>query len=131
MNANFRDDLVERGLKPDCVETIIVVRDVLARMGDKWTMLIISALGNGPKRFTNLYEAVSGISQRMLGHTLRALTRDGLVTRTAYAEVPLRVEYELTTLGRSLAIAVDELAGWVKLHQEAIVDNRAIFDAER
>lgn len=70
-----------------------------------------------------------GISQRMLGHTLRALTRDGPVTRTAYAEVPPRVEYELTDLGRSLASAVDQLVGWVKQHLDAIVDNPVRFDS--
>ena len=81
-------------------------------------------------RFTALHGTVPGISQRMLGHTLRALTRDGLVTRAAYAEVPPRVEYELTDPGRSLALAVDQLVGWVKQHQDTIVDNRARFDTE-
>ena len=129
MNAELRAQLVERGIAPDCVETIVVVRDVLARVGDKWTMLVLSALKDGPMRFTALHEHVAGISQRMLGHTLGALTRDGLTTRTAYAEVPPRVEYELTDLGRSLAAAVDHLVGWVAQHQDEITDNRARADA--
>ncbi len=70
-----------------------------------------------------------GISRRMLGHTLRALARDGLVTRTAYAEVPPRVEYELSDLGRSLARAVDHLVGWVQRHQDEIVRSRTHHDA--
>ncbi len=128
MSTQLRAELTGRGIGPDCVDTIVVVRDVLARVGDKWTMLIVTVLVDGPARFTKLHKAVPGISQRMLGHTLRALTRDGLITRTAYAEVPPRVEYELTALGRSMASAVDHLVGWVREHQDAIVDNRAHFD---
>ena len=130
MNTALRAELAARGIAPDCVDTIEVVRDVLARVGDKWTVLIVTALADGPMRFTALQESVPVISHRMLGHTLRALTRDGLVTRTAYPEVPPRVEYELTGLGRSLMAAVDQLVGWVKGHQGAIVRNRADFDAE-
>lgn len=88
MDAGLQAELAERGLAPDCVDTILVVRDVLARVGDKWTMLIVTALEDGPMRFTTLHRHVPGISQRMLGHTLAALTRDGLATRTAYPEVP-------------------------------------------
>lgn len=130
MDPGLRGELAARGIAPDCVDTIEVVREVLARAGDKWTMLIVTALADGPRRFTALHESIPGISQRMLGHTLRALTRDGLVTRTAYAESPPRVEYALTDLGRSLARAVDHLVGWVKEHQAAIVRNRAAFDRE-
>ncbi|MFE6508050.1 winged helix-turn-helix transcriptional regulator [Nocardioides sp. NPDC057767] len=129
MTTGLRSELAGRGIAPDCLDTILVVRDVLARVGDKWTMLIVAALDSGPMRFTALHENVPGISQRMLGHTLRALTRDGLATRTAYAEVPPRVEYELTDLGRSLASAVDHLVGWVKQHQDEIVRNRTHHDA--
>ncbi|KJL34584.1 winged helix-turn-helix transcriptional regulator [Microbacterium azadirachtae] len=128
MNADLRTELAERGIAPDCVETIVVVREVLARVGDKWTMLIVGALKDGPMRFTALHGEVTGISQRMLGHTLSALTRDGLATRTAYPEVPPRVEYELTDLGRSLASAVEHLVGWVTQHQDEIMDNRVRSD---
>lgn len=103
---------------------------MLARVGDKWTVLLVTALAEGPMRFTALHHGVPGISQRMLGHTLRALTRDGLVTRTAYPEVPPRVEYELTALGRSLTSAVDHLVGWVRQNQGAIARNRADFERE-
>ncbi|MGK5674552.1 winged helix-turn-helix transcriptional regulator [Micromonospora sp. URMC 106] len=128
MDTALRAELESRGVAPDCVATIVLVRDVLARVGDKWTVLIITALASGPLRFTALHEQVVGISQRMLSQTLRALTRDGLVTRTAYAEVPPRVEYALTPLGRSLSEAVDGLVRWVQDHQGDIVGNRDEFD---
>jgi len=129
VEAGLGGDLAARGIAPACVDTIVVVRDVLARVGDKWTVLVISALAHGPLRFTALHEGIPGISQRMLAQTLRALTRDGLASRTAYPEVPPRVEYELTALGRSLASAVDHLVGWVKDHQDEIARNRDLHDA--
>lgn len=131
MDARLRADLAARGVAPDCAETIVLVRDVLARVGDKWTVLIVTALAPGPKRFTALHEEVAGISQRMLSHTLRALHRDGLITRTAHPEVPPRVEYALTPLGGSLAAAVDHLVLWVRTHQTDIVQNRTDFDEAR
>ncbi|MFF9915623.1 winged helix-turn-helix transcriptional regulator [Streptomyces sp. NPDC013457] len=97
-------------------------------MGDKWTLLTITALASGPLRFTAVHEQVVGISQRMLSQTLRALTRDGLVTRTAYPEVPPRVEHALTSLGRSLSEAVEELVRRVRGHQSDVVRNRNEFD---
>ena len=129
MDAVLRAELTAQGVAPDCVETIGLVREVLARVGDKWTVLIVTALASGPMRFTALHQRVTGISQRMLSHTLRTLHRDGLITRTAHPEVPPRVEYELTALGRSLAQAVDHLVLWVRTHQSAIVDNRDTFDS--
>src|SRR6201746_2534405 len=78
------------------------VSEVLSRVGDKWTVLVVSTLGDGPKRFNELRRALGSISQRMLTLTLRALERDGLVTRTVFPTVPPRVDYELTDLGRSL-----------------------------
>ena len=121
-------ELAQRGIAPDCVQTIELVRDVLARVGDKWTLLTITALASGPLRFTALHEQVAGISQRMLGQTLRALNRDGLVHRTAYPEVPPRVVYALTPLGHSLSEAVSGLVHWVRDHQSDIVRNRDEFD---
>lgn len=121
-------ELAQRGVAPDCVQTIELVRDVLGRVGDKWTLLTITVLASGPLRFTALHEQVAGISQRMLSQTLRALTRDGLVTRSAYSEVPPRVEYALTPLGRSLSGAVDGLVSWVRDHQSDIARNRDEFD---
>jgi DNA-binding HxlR family transcriptional regulator len=127
--TNFRGtELAHSGAPPDCIQTIELVRDVLARVGDKWTLLTITVLASGPLRFTALHEQVAGISQRMLSQTLRALTRDGLVTRTAYPEVPPRVEYALTPLGRSLSEAVDGLVHWVRGHQSDIIRNRDEFD---
>ncbi|RSM55834.1 transcriptional regulator [Actinoplanes sp. ATCC 53533] len=128
MTGSLGSELARRGVAPDCVRTIEVVRDVLARVGDKWTLLTITVLASGPLRFTAVHEQVAGISQRMLSQTLRALTRDGLVTRTAYSEVPPRVEYALTPLGRSLGEAVDGLVHWVRDHQSDIVRNRDEFD---
>ena len=78
------------------------VSEVLARVGDKWTVLVVSTLGDGPKRFNELRRALGSISQRMLTLTLRGLERDGLVTRTVFPTIPPRVDYELTRLGRSL-----------------------------
>src|ERR671929_2069970 len=85
------------------------VSEVLARVGDKWTILVVSELGNGPKRFNEIRRALGSISQRMLTLTLRGLERDGLVTRTVFPTIPPRVDYELTDLGRGLAQPVKAL----------------------
>src|ERR1700716_372782 len=85
------------------------VSEVLSRVGDKWTVLVVSTLGDGPKRFNELRRALGSISQRMLTLTLRGLERDGLVTRTIFPTIPPRVEYELTRLGRSLLEPVSSL----------------------
>jgi len=98
---------------------------VLDRIGDKWTVLIISTLNAGPLRYSDLQASIPGISQRMLTQTLKHLERDGLITRTAYPEVPPRVEYELTELGRSLMEAVVAMAGWAAAHHREIAVNRA------
>jgi DNA-binding HxlR family transcriptional regulator len=105
------------------------VSEVLSRVGDKWTVLVVSTLGDGPKRFNELRKALGSISQRMLTLTLRALERDGLVTRTVFPTIPPRVDYELTRLGRSLLEPVNELGTWARQHRAAIVDARARFDA--
>ena len=100
------------------------VREVLDRVGDKWSLLVIGTLRNGPVRFGGLEDAVAGISQRMLTRTLKHLVEDGLVVRTAYAEVPPRVEYELTELGRTLLPLVMALAKWAMAHRDEINANR-------
>ncbi|HEX6121385.1 MAG TPA: helix-turn-helix domain-containing protein [Dongiaceae bacterium] len=105
------------------------VSEVLARVGDKWTVLVVSTLGGGPLRFNALKRAIGGISQRMLTLTLRALERDGLVTRTIFPSVPPRVDYELTELGRSLLVPVSALAAWAIEHRGAIDGARRTFDA--
>lgn len=101
------------------------IREVLDRIGDKWTVLVISTLNVGLLRYSDVQASIPGISQRMLTLTLRHLERDGLITRTAYAEVPPRVEYELTDLGRSLMDAVMAMAGWAAAHHSEIARNRA------
>jgi DNA-binding HxlR family transcriptional regulator len=103
-------------------------RSLLSRIGDKWTLLVIGVLGEERRRFTELFEIIPGISRRMLTVTLRALERDGLVTRTLYAEMPPRVEYELTALGRSLQMVTLTLGDWVSEHQHTIMGNRQAFD---
>src|SRR5664279_4694122 len=105
------------------------VSEVLSRVGDKWTVLVVATLGDGPKRFNELRRALGSISQRMLTLTLRALERDGLVTRTVFPTVPPRVDYELTRLGRSLLDPVNGLSLWARKHRAAIADARERFDA--
>ena len=105
------------------------VSGVLARIGDKWSVLIVGLLGDGPKRFNEIKRTVGGISQRMLTLTLRGLERDGLVTRTVFPTVPPRVDYELTALGRSLWRPVEELGAWARANQVEIEAARRRFDA--
>jgi DNA-binding HxlR family transcriptional regulator len=104
------------------------VSEVLSRVGDKWTVLVVSTLGDGPKRFNELRRALGSISQRMLTLTLRALERDGLVTRTVFPTVPPRVDYELTDLGRSLLEPVSGLGLWARTHRLDIQAARHRFD---
>jgi DNA-binding HxlR family transcriptional regulator len=103
---------------------------ILAIVGDKWTVLIVVLLGDGPKRFNEIKRMVGGISQRMLTFTLRGLERDGLVTRTVYPTTPQRVEYELTRLGSTLWEAVEPLGSWARAHVGEIQKSRERFDAK-
>ncbi len=105
------------------------VSAVLARVGDKWSVLIIMLLGPGPRRFNEIKRMVGGISQRMLTLTLRGLERDGIVTRTVYPTVPPRVDYELTPLGRSLWQPVEALGKWARDHLDEIAVAQRKFDA--
>ena len=105
------------------------VREVLSRVGDKWTLLVVVVLADGEKRFSELRRTIEGISQRMLTLTLRGLERDGLVTRTVFPTIPPRVQYALTPLGRTLIEPVVGLASWADNHREAIQQARAKFDA--
>jgi len=105
------------------------VSEVLARVGDKWTVLVVSLLGGGPMRFSELRRAVDGISQKMLTTTLRLLERDGFCTRKVFPTVPPRVEYELTALGRDLLVPVKALADWAIANRERLDAARRRFDA--
>jgi DNA-binding HxlR family transcriptional regulator len=104
---------------------------VLSQVGDKWTILVVGVLSLGMSRFNALQRAIPGISHRMLTHTLRGLERDGLVTRTAFAEIPPRVEYELTALGRSLTKPLQKLAVWASASRVAIELSRSEFDVRQ
>src|SRR5437016_8741695 len=96
------------------------VSEVLARVGDKWTVVVVSALGEGPKRFNELRRALGSISQRMLTLTLRGLERDGLVTCTAFPTIPPRVDYSLTRLCHSLPEPVSRLGLWARQNRASI-----------
>ena len=100
------------------------IRHILDRVGDKWSVLVVGTLEAGPVRYTELAHAIPGISQRMLTLTLQHLAEDGLVTRTSFPEVPPRVEYELTALGRSLLSTVLDLAAWAVDNHQTIQDHR-------
>ena len=104
------------------------LRDLLDRLGDKWSLLVVELLGHGVLRFSELQRQIDGISQRMLTLTLRHLERDGLITRTVHPVVPPRVDYELTALGRSLLDAVQPLVSWSREHRPTIAHARADFD---
>jgi len=110
---------------PDCG-----IRDVLTRVGDKWSVLVIVELASGVRRFRELQRGIDGISQRMLTLTVRRLERDGLVTRTVYPTVPAQVTYELTALGSSLTHLVKQLADWSLEHRDIIGHSRADYDAQ-
>ena len=101
---------------------------ILERIGDKWTIMIVGALSRGPMRFNALQRAIPGLSHKMLTTTLRGLERDGLVTRTAFATIPPRVDYELTEQGRSLREPLLTLATWARSQQPYIEASRKIFD---
>ncbi len=106
------------------------IRGVLDRIGDTWSLLVVATLDGPPSRFTELLARIPGISQRMLTRTVRNLERDGLVTRTAYAEVPPRVEYSLTATGRTLIAPAVALAEWAVDHNPEIERHQATFDAD-
>src|SRR3984893_3087269 len=104
------------------------ISSILALVGDKWTVLIVVLLGDGPKRFNEIKRMVGGISQRMLPLTLRGLERDGLVKRTVFPTIAPREDYELTELGGGLWQPVEALGKWASDHRTEIEDARARFD---
>ncbi|KCV82697.1 HxlR family transcriptional regulator [Actibacterium atlanticum] len=106
------------------------IRDVLDRIGDAWSLLVLIELRNGPCRFNALRRVIDGISQRMLSVTLRHLERDGLVTRTVLPLAPPQVEYALTPMGQSLIETVEPMRLWAEINQNAVRESRAAFDAK-
>lgn len=107
------------------------ISTLLSRIGDKWTALVVQALGQGPRRFNELRREIPTVSQRMLTLTLRNLERDGLVTRTVTPTIPPRVDYELTALGQSLRKPICALVAWATEHSEEIHAAQRRFDAEQ
>jgi DNA-binding HxlR family transcriptional regulator len=108
-----------------------LIRDTFAKICDKWSLLILGMLDGAPHRFTALRDSVPGISHRMLTLTLRNLERDGLVTRTVFAEVPPRVEYSVTRLGTTILPAAKALAFWAVEHNDEVQRNRDEYDERR
>ena len=106
-------------------------RTSLAKIANKWTAMIVIALSEGPLRFGAIREAVAGISGKVLADTLRDLERDGIVMRAAYNEMPPRVEYELTALGRTLQAPLSALGRWAEQHIEQVLQARDDFDQRR
>ncbi len=114
---------------PSVYAAFCPTRQILDRIADKWTFLIIGTLQKGTCRFSELRRTVEGISQKMLTQTLRELERDGLVERTVYAQVPPKVEYALTPLGRTLCEPLGTITKWAEEHIQQIDTARAAFDA--
>uniref|UniRef100_E1TIR3 Transcriptional regulator, HxlR family n=1 Tax=Burkholderia sp. (strain CCGE1003) TaxID=640512 RepID=E1TIR3_BURSG len=108
----------------------LATREILDRIGDKWSLHIVAMLANGPRRFNELKRRIDGISQRMLTLTLRGLERDGLITRTMYPTIPPRVDYELTDMGRTLLKPVMALVNWASENKVAIAEAHKRFDDE-
>ena len=103
------------------------VVETLARIGDKWTVMVVGALSKGPIRYNEIRRRVEGISQRMLTLTLKGLEQDGLVTRTMYPTIPPRVDYELTELGRKLIVPLQALSEWARENRPAMLAAREAF----
>ena len=126
---------MEKSQKPKRVQradlnALCPIRNVLDRVGDKWSTLLLMELKAGPLRFGKLRHAIQDISQRMLTETLRKLQRDGFISRKVFPTSPVQVEYALTELGRSLLGTLGQLADWSAQNHEAIRASRARFDAE-
>ena len=103
-------------------------RQVLDRIGDTWSVLIIATLADGPRRYSQLAARIDGVSPKMLTQTLRGLERDGMISRTVFPEVPPRVEYDLTSLGRSLLGLVSGMSTWAEEHIDDVIGARVAYD---
>jgi DNA-binding HxlR family transcriptional regulator len=111
-----------------CQTSSCEIRDLLDRLADKWSLLVIELLGTGSRRFTELHREIGQISHRMLTVTLRHLERDGLLTRTVHPVVPPRVDYELTALGKGLLVTIEGLVSWTRAHKNEIASARSDYD---
>jgi DNA-binding HxlR family transcriptional regulator len=116
---------------PDVYAADCPTRQMLDRISDKWTPLIIGLLADGPQRFSELQHTVGGISHKMLSQTLRSLQRDGLVSRTVYPEPPLRVEYKLTPLGETLCAPMAAIVHWSEEHIEEVLAAQTKYDTRK
>lgn len=126
------EDGTSKSVRNMCgTEVSCEVRKTLDRIGDKWSLLVMALLNEGTLRFTELRRQIDGISQRMLTLTLRQLERDGLVERTVHAVVPPRVDYNLTTMGKTLLDPIHALVEWTVDHQEEVAAARMDYDARR
>jgi DNA-binding HxlR family transcriptional regulator len=108
-----------------------IISDILSRVGDKWSILIVATLGGGKLRFSELRRKVGTISQKMLTTTLRNLERDGFVVRTVYPTIPPKVEYELTTLGHDLLCPVEAMGRWAQANAKHVLAARDQFDHKK
>ena len=126
------EDSTTKSLRHICdTEAACEVRQILDRIGDKWSVLVIALLGPGPRRFMELRRDIGQISQRMLTLTLRQLERDGLVQRTVFPVIPPRVEYRLTPLGETLLESIQGIVSWTLDHREEIVAARSAYDVRK
>jgi DNA-binding HxlR family transcriptional regulator len=128
MTSNQKQSPIFPGIALSDVEDC-PLRDILDRVGSKWSVMVVILLKDNRLRFSELRRSIEGISQRMLTQTLRQLERDGLVSRTVYPSVPVRVEYELTDLGKTLLEPLEALAQWAQDHRAAILASRASYDS--
>ena len=123
-------DAVRESSDPVGEPSACQAREVLQRVGDKWSVYVIDLLGQGTMRFTELHRMIDGITSRMLTVTLRGLERDGIVTRTIHPVIPPRVEYALTPMGRTLLNTIGQLVTWAQTHLPEIEAARAAYDAK-
>lgn len=115
----------------DAFLAVCPTRQVLATVGEKWSALIVNALAAGPRRHGELRTVIAGVSQKMLTQTLRELERNGLVSRTVTAEVPVRVDYELTDLGQTLVPVLRALKDWSETHIDEVMAARDAYESAR
>lgn len=114
---------------PERPERCDLIRSMLSMVGQRWPVIVLQVLGNGPLRFNELRRAAEPVTQRMLSASLRCLERDGLITRTVYPSVPPKVEYELTEAGRTLNAALYNIADWADANLETVTAARAAYQA--